>query len=69
MFSELYPITNADPCEPIIFILQYDGLANHTTEIPQCKYFNVTTRNWTTDGCTVLNYTESLITCACTHLR
>jgi alpha-tubulin suppressor-like RCC1 family protein len=33
----------------------------------QCKYWDTVHKNWSTNGCSIVNYTATDITCACTH--
>jgi hypothetical protein len=61
---------------PIYFTLQVPGgmntsLLQSNASLsgirPSCKYWNVTMNSWSTDGCEMVGYTSTSITCACTH--
>ena len=36
--------------------------------VPECKFWDANISDWAGDGCTVASYTNSSITCECTHL-
>ena len=65
--------------EPALMALQRDLHAQLVGEplavtvtcpgrVPECKFWDANISDWAGDGCAVASYTNSSITCECTHL-
>ncbi len=58
--------------EPIVLTIPLTKKFNLTElEVQKqnvCKFFNETTKAWSSDGCRLLNYTATYVTCGCNHM-
>eukprot|EP00929_Paragymnodinium_shiwhaense_P109126 TRINITY_DN7548_c0_g2_i1.p1 TRINITY_DN7548_c0_g2~~TRINITY_DN7548_c0_g2_i1.p1 ORF type:complete len:1552 (-),score=368.45 TRINITY_DN7548_c0_g2_i1:127-4782(-) len=60
-----------DLAEPIVFQIAVARRQDDTAtqqELRVCQYFNEETKSWSDEGCWVLNQTDTVLWCACSHL-
>eukprot|EP01084_Bolivina_argentea_P074412 134987_1 len=50
-----------------VFFDDIQPVANKTIYIPECKFYDVETETWSSEGCITLNYTDTTVWCSCTH--
>ena len=65
--SELQIIRDQPECYPVKFEVPLSTFPS-TTDAPQCRFWNTTLNEWSTDGCILLEFNNKSAECACTHL-